>query len=218
MTRSQRSAVALVAGILGSLVVMALHPTGADVAKVAAAGGTHAVARNVHILAIMMQPLLLAGTLGLTVRLRRHTDVAALGFVSYALGTVAIMFAAVCSGLLAPDLIAAAVQSADPAERERFLAQAHFVGDMNQAMAQVWVALAALAIGLWSLAMRGEAAFPVAIRVLGAVVSVAGLWHFAAGDLALDVRGFGIVVLVLAVWVVGVGVCLWRAGRSDQAS
>jgi hypothetical protein len=65
--------------------------------------------------------------------------------------------------------------------------------------------------------MRGEAAFPVAIRLLGGVVSATGLRHFVRGDLALDVRGFGIVVLVLAVWVVGVAVCLWRASSTSKA-
>ncbi len=213
MTRAQRSAVALIAGIVGSLVVMALHPTGSDVARVAAQGGTNAVARNVHILAIAMQPLLLVGTLGLTAQLRRHVDLAVTAFIAFALGTVAIVVAASCSGLIAPALIEAGVKAADAAVRDGYLAQAHLIGRINQAMAQIWVGFAALGIVLWSFAMRGEAAFPLWIRGLGLLVGAAGIVHLVTNTLALDVRGFGIVVLVLATWIVGVGACLWQADR-----
>lgn len=218
MTRAQRSALALIAGITGSLVVMALHPTGADVARVAAAGGTSHVARNVHLFAIALQPLLMAGTLGLTLQLRRHADLAALAFISYALGTVAIMLAATCSGLLAPELIAEGVRATEAAVRDGYLSEARLVGRINQAMAQLWVGFTGAAIVLWGLAMRGEAAFGVWVRGIGFVVGGAGVVLLVSGGLALDVRGFGVVVLVLSGWIVAVGWALWRAEASAAPS
>jgi hypothetical protein len=209
MTRAQRIASALIVGITGSLVTMALHPTGGDVAREAAAGGSNAVARGAHVLAIAMQPLLAAGFLGLTLLLARRREVAVTAFVSYAIATVAVVIAAACSGLVSPRLIEAAM-AADGVERAGLLAQARFAFVLNQAMAKIYVGLAAGAIVLWSAAMRGDAAFPQPLAWFGLGVGGIGVVAIVSGRLPLHVQGFGLVVLVLAAWIVGVAAALWR--------
>jgi hypothetical protein len=209
MTRPQRIATALIVGITGSLVTMALHPTGSDVAREAAAGGSNAVARGAHVLAIAMQPLLAAGFLGLTLLLTRRRELAATAFVGYAIATMAVVIAAACSGLVSPKLIEAAV-AADGAERAGYLAQARFAFILNQAMAKIFVGLTAGAIVLWSAAMLGGDGFPRPLAWFGIVVGGSGAVAIVSGRLPLHVQGFGLVVLVLAAWIVGVAVALWR--------
>lgn len=196
---------------------MALHPTGGDVMREAAMGGSNAIARGAHVLAIAMQPLLAAGFLGLTLRLRQRRDLATTAYVGYAIATLAIVIAAACSGLVSPALIERAV-AVDGAERAVWLAQARFAFILNQAMAKIFVGLTAGAIVCWSLAMRGEAGFPRALAWGGVVLGSAGVAAIVAGRLALDVRGFGVVVLLLAGWIVGVAAVLWRLPEDDFAS
>lgn len=208
MSHPARVAAALVVGILGSLVVMALHPTGADVLASTAAGRGDALARSIHAGAIGLQPLLLAGYLGLALMLPRR-DLAVLGFSVYAVGTAAVVMAATLSGLVITPLLEATLSASD-ATRELLSAQARFAFLMNQSFTKVFVVLAGIAIGCWSVAMRGDARFPAALRWLGMLLAVAGVIGIAAGLIALDVLGFGLVVLAQATWTCWVAGCLLR--------
>lgn len=208
MSHPARVAAALVVGILGSLVVMALHPTGADVLSSAAAGRGDAMARSIHAGAIGLQPLLLAGYLGLALMLPRR-DLAVLGFSVYAVGAAAVVMAATLSGLVITPLLEATLSATD-ATRELLNAQARLAFLMNQSFTKVFVVLAGIAIGCWSAAMRGDARFPAALRWLGMLLAVAGVVGIAAGVIKLDVLGFGLVVLAQATWTCWVAGCLIR--------
>lgn len=206
MSRSSRIAAALVAGMLGSLVVMALHPTGTDVVAIAESGGRDLMARGIHALAIGLQPLLLAGYLGLALTLP-HRDLAVLGIVAYGVGTLAVVIAAAISGLTITPLLESSVAATGSA-RDVILAQVRFAFLVNQAFTKVFVGLAGIAIACWSVAMRGDARFPAALRGLGVVIATAGVGGIVAGRLALDVRGFGLIVLAQAVWTAWVALRL----------
>jgi hypothetical protein len=206
----------MIVGMVGSLVVMALHPTGGDVVAAAEMGGRDAMARGIHALAIGLQPLLFAGYLGLALSLP-HRDTAVLGVVAYGLGTCAVMMAAVLSGLVITPLLEGTV-GADDTTRRMLEAQIRLAFSMNQSLTKVFVALAGVAIGCWSVAMRGDARFPALLRVLGIGVAVVGVGGIVTGRIALDIMGFGMVVLVQAAWTCWAAVSLARGGGRDTSA
>lgn len=215
MSHSARVAAALVVGILGSLVVMALHPTGPDVLASTAAGRGDALARSIHAAAIGLQPLLAAGYLGLALSLPRR-DLAILGFAAYAVATTAVVGAATLSGLVVTPLLESTLTAGDAA-KELILTQARFAFLLNQGFTKVFVSLAGVAIGCWSLAMRGDVRFPAGLRWLGIALAVAGVGGIAAGKLALDVLGFGLIVLAQASWTCWSAACLARHASREMA-
>jgi hypothetical protein len=188
---------------------MGLHPTGPDVIADAAGGGRNTLVTGVHALALAAQPLMLLGTLGLTLRLAAQRELAASAYACYALATFAIVIAAVASGFIAPSVLSHYAGATGPA-RDAMAGAFHYTGIINRAFARVSVGFVALAILLWSAAMLrgGELARGVALYglALGTVLLVALL----AGRLSLDVHGFGAVVLGQAIWMTWTGVLLRR--------
>lgn len=214
------AAVALVVGVLAAAVTMALHPTGSDVVRNAAAGTSNALATGVHVLAMLAQPLLLAGTLALTRRLRARPDVATGAFIFYAFAGVAGVFAAATSGLVAPAVLRGLAE-ADPPTRDAMQRLHHYTGLLNQAFATLHVLFGGIAILLWSVAMRAVRSFSRALGAYGLVLGAALLLGIASGHLRLDVHGFGAVVLGEGVWLAWVAAHLWRGvdagGTYDDA-
>lgn len=208
MSHSTRVATALIIGMLGSLVVMALHPTGSDVVAIAAAGGRDTIARGVHAFAIGLQPLLVAGYLGLALMLPRR-DLAVLGLVTYGLGTGAVVGAAVVSGLVITPLLEASVAASGTA-REMLQAQITFAFLLNQSLTRVFVVLGGIAILCWSVAMHRDPRFGLALRALGVLLGVVAVGGIATGHLALDIAGFGAIVLGQAIWTIWVAVTVMR--------
>ncbi len=205
---SELAALALVVGTVGSLVTMALHPTGPEM-LLAARGGSATLARGVHVLAIAMQPLMLAGTLALAVRLRAARELAVLGFAAFSLATFAVLVAAAASGLLATDL-AESIVEAEGTARELQAELLHYTGHVNQAFAKIYVGMMSVAITSWSLAMRRVPPFPAALAWLGVAIALVEVVGMATGRLHLDVHGFGAVVLAQAVWVMWTALVMRR--------
>lgn len=211
MTPRNNAPLALAVGCVAILGVMALHPTGADAAADATTGTGHGLvlARGVHGVAIAAIPLLLAGMTALSWRLRAQAELAVLALICFTLAFMSVLGAATMSGFVATAVLDRLPSVGDPL-RDVAFQQLHYTGVLNQAFAKVYVGLAGAAFGLWALAMRGDRAFPVALRwgaLLAGVLPVVGV---AVGHLRLDVRGFGLVVLVHSAWMMAAG---WLARR-----
>src|SRR4029077_20779720 len=104
MTDDCKSGLALIAGSAASIITMSLHPTGHDIFV---PGRFHAVAQiavAVHASALLSLPLLFLGASGLSLRLAAPNRLAWAGLVIYAFALLAVMNAAVASGLIAPGL------------------------------------------------------------------------------------------------------------------
>ena len=200
MTRDAKAAAALSCGSLAILITMAFHPTGADAIHNASTGVPNSLSRAVHALAIAAMPLLLAGMLAVSWRLRARSELAVLAYTAYLLGIVAVMMAAAMSGFIAPSL-ADKIPSLTGAAREMAMQQFHYTGSINQAFAKIYVCLAGSAFLLWSIAMRDTGNFPRALSWLGIVVGVVQLVGIGSGTLPMNVHGFGAVVLAQSIWV-----------------
>jgi hypothetical protein len=207
---------ALIAGALAGMMTMAMHPTGnqllADVQHMAPLGVA------VHALALAALPVSFFGAIGLSRALGSSSNAALAGLVAYGMAQLAVMIAAVASGLLAPAL-AVQMVSTTGAEHDVAAALFHYTGAINQAFAKVFVIASSSAILLWSVTILAHGQLARAAGVLGAIVGVLALFAVAIGHLRLDVHGFGAVVLCQGIWMIAVGVLLMRqTGAARPAS
>lgn len=190
---------------------MGLHPTGAESMASAAHGSANLLGRGVHVLALAVQPLLVAGMLVLTLQLRNAMDLAVTAFITFSIAIVAVMIAAAASGLISLELIGDAA-SQSGAQLDATLSQLHLSGAINQAFARIYVGMMAAAVMLWSRAMQSSPAFPSALSWLGYVIGSAALVGLLSGHLRMDVHGFGAVMLAQGAWV------LWTAAALRKVS
>ena len=210
MTTDRLAALALTAGSLAGIVIMALHPTGSEVARDAAGGGAMSLAVAVHWLAIVAQPLILAGSLAITLRLRARRDVAVGAFVFFAVAGVAVTIAAAASGLVSPAVLRGMHDSeaGAMASMQNYL---HYTSLLNQAFAGIYVVLGAIAIALWSAAIVAGRELPRALGRYGLALAAALLIGLASGHLTLGIHGFGLVVLGESAWMIWAAAALWRS-------
>lgn len=206
---------ALIAGTLGSFLTMAMHPTGsqllADVQHMAP------VVMAVHVLALVTLPFSVFGTLGLTRRLSADGELPAAAMVSYAMASVAVMIAAIASGLLAPGLFTTLATSTG-SEQQLAMAIVSYNGSINQAFAKVYVYASSSAILLWSVAIISHGRLSRGAGWLGVIVATLALLAMTIGHLRLDVHGFGAVVLTQGIWMITVGVLLIRDHELPRTS
>jgi hypothetical protein len=231
------AAVALLAGSLVGLGVMTLHPTGRDAVRAAAAGLPQTRLTAVHVAGLLVQPLLLAGTLAVTRRLRAAPaaggsaaagPLAVTAAVYFACASAAALVAATASGLVAPLALRDYAAAGGPA-RAAMLAALDYTRLLNRSFARLDVLFTGAAVLLWSAAMlaarprgpRGPRAaapatagalpaWPRALAGYGLVLGVALAAGAGSGRLRMDVHGFGLAVVGQGVWLAGVAVCLWR--------
>ncbi|HEY2895999.1 MAG TPA: hypothetical protein VGJ12_02595 [Gemmatimonadaceae bacterium] len=204
---------ALIAGALAGMMTMLMHPTGnqllADVQHMAPLG------MAVHALALVALPVSFFGAIGLSRVLGNDGNsgnAALAGLVAYGMAQLAVMIAAVASGLLAPAL-AVQMVSTSGAEHDVAAALFHYTGAINQAFAKVFVVASSTAILLWSAAILAHGRLARAAGVLGVIVGALVLFAVLVGHLRLDVHGFGAVVLCQGLWMITVGVLLARSRR-----
>ena len=124
---------------------------------------------------------------------------------------VAVMVAAVASGLIAPglgklilDADAASNASVSQAWRVAF----NFNGMINQAFAKVFVVSSSTAIFVWSLAMRRQRIW-ASSAIYGLLLAPITIVVLLSGHLSLGVHGFGMIVLLQALWFVTVGAAMF---------
>jgi hypothetical protein len=214
MQQDSRAALALAAGSVAVLVTMGLHPTGGEVLQRAASGGTNALVRSVHGLAILAVPFLGCGMGWVSWRLRERPMLSSLGAASYVLALLAVVIAAVASGFIAPGIAEWSV-GADADEQAMRLLFFRYTGRVNQAFALVYVLMSAVAMACWSAAMMRSAYFPRGLAWLGVAIAITLASGIVTGRLSLGVHGFGGVVLAQTVWVGWTALSLHRsAGRS----
>ena len=194
-TEERRAAIALLVGVVAPLLIMGMHPTGADITI----GGARLVMINhmVHGVSLAAQPVVFLGLLGLWRSLR--SDVATAALVFYAFGIVAILSAAVLSGFVAPEVVA---------ERPLLF----YTGQLNQGFAKVSVAAIGASLILWGVALRFARLPAAAGGIIGAVLVLGVL----TGRLHLSASGIVIVTLLQGIWIILVAALLLRGGFNGR--
>jgi hypothetical protein len=210
MTDNRLSGLALITGTVGSIITMALHPTG----HIAAADIEPMIRMliAVHALALACVPLLFLGALGLSQQLASSGRLAVTGLVLYTFALVAVMNAAVADGLVTPSVLRQIVASAgSPAAIDGWRMMSHYNFYVNQAYAQVFVAASAVAILLWSISIWRGRELTRNLGIYGCILAPVTLLALFSGRLKLDAHGFGMVVFTQAVWFIIAGILLMQS-------
>lgn len=206
MTNDRPYGLALIFGTIAGLVTMANHPTGhallADFDRIAI------INRGVHALAIAGTIATVYGLVGLRRRFENQSAVVDAALVSYAFGAVAVMFAAIASGLIGTELARRVVEAGVDGRAAWEPIQAWNYA-LNQATTQVFVVAASTGIVLWSVAMMKDPRFGRSLGVVGIVVGLGAVVAILAG-MRLDIHGFGAIVLGHGVWLVWTGARLLK--------
>jgi hypothetical protein len=215
MKDNRLGAVALILGAVSGIITLVFHPT----------GGPHhiapaqfekliAVVIGVHALAITGLPFSFLGAFALSRRLDSPNRLALLALVIYGISLIAIIAAATMSGLVTPPILRQIVAHNAASEQWRVLMEYnHFI---NQGFAQIGAVGSSLAIVIWSIVMVTRRTFPIAIGIYGFLLGIAIVVALIAGQLNLEVHGFGLITFTQALWFILAATFLWRLEKQTS--
>lgn len=209
MTDNRKAGIALIAGAVGGIVTMAVHPHRAD--SMTPDQIPHLVVTSglAHSLAIVSFVVLFLGACGLTRRIAGPDRLAFAGLVVYGFAAVAVMMAAAVSGFVMPHILLDEVSDARAAAPQWQIVAAS-IFQINQAFAGIFSIGLSAAIVLWSVSIVRNGGLPRWIAVYGCVAAPLFAVLVVVGHVRMDVHGMIVLVLIQAVWYVGAGVVMCR--------
>jgi|SRR5580700_1458304 hypothetical protein len=216
MTDNRKSGIALLAGSLGGILTMAIHPT-AGGALTAEQVGHLAVASGVaHSLAMVSVLLLFLGACGLTQSIAATDRIAFAGIVTFGFACVAVFIATAVSGFIVPSIMKHMVRDvATVAAQWQIVIAGIF--QINQAFARIYSVAASAAILLWSASALRNGGLGRGVTIYGCVIAALIIVGVSVGHVRLDVHGMAAVWLGQAIWFVVVGFQLYsRAVNSSD--
>jgi hypothetical protein len=218
MTDDRKSGIALIAGSLGGIVTMAIHPTAAagsltpeQVAHLMNLSGA------AHSLAIASLLLIFLGACGLTRAIAAADRISFSALVTYGFACVAIFIAATVSGFIVPGIMQHMVR--DVAANASMWRMVIFgVFQFNQALARIFSVAASIAIILWSASSLRNGGLSRGVAIYGCVVGPLIILGVGIGHLRLDVHGMAAIWLGQAIWfiIAGAQLCSRPLNRVAQ--
>lgn len=209
MTDDKKGGIALIAGAIGGLVTMVMHPTGGGILTPAQYERFVIMNVGAHSLAIASMPVAFLGALALTRRLQSPDRFSTSAIVVYGFALIAGMLAATASGFIVTPLVGSAASPANELNH----ALSHYTALWNQAFARFLAVGSSAAILLWSLAILRNRRLSPRAAYYGIPVAILIVLFVGSGSLKLDVHGFGLVMILQSVWFISVGSLMMRAGR-----
>jgi hypothetical protein len=204
MTDNRKAGIALVAGSLGGILTMALHPTGSisltpeQIAHLSVTSGA------VHSLAMLSMLSLFLGACGLTLRLAAPDRISFAAIVTFGFACIAIMIATAVSGFIVPGIMKHMLRDvAAAAPQWQIVISGIF--QINQAFAKIYSAAASMAILLWSVSALRNGGLGRGIATYGCVIAPLLVIAIIIGHLRMDVHGMAIVMLGQVIWFIGAG-------------
>jgi heme A synthase len=226
MTDDRKSGLAFLAGSLGGIVTMAIHPVGGGVMSPDQVERLATMSAIAHTLAMVSFLILFLGAIGLTRRLASHEAPAApdrlaiAALVVYAFAAVALLIATAVSGFIVPAILQRMAHDAAPNTPQWHIA-IDSTFQFNQAFARIYSVAASVAVVLWSASALRNGSLNRGIAIYGCVVPVALIVLVGVVHLRLNVHGMAVVVFAHALWFVLAGIQLLRdkpvTPRSDLA-
>jgi hypothetical protein len=229
MTDNRLSGIAMIAGQLGLILTLSLHPSG----KISPAEVDQMVHKliAVHSIALAGLPLMILGALGLLRVLSSRNQLSVAAFVIYSFAVAAILSGIVIDGLVMPHLLpqladaakasaAAASSGVQPtaaasASGEVWHALFKFNGYLDMAFVQYSLVATAVAVIAWSVAMLLGKIFPSGTAIYGLVLGVIALVVLFSGALGAE-HALMIIVFGQSTWFLIVGGLL--CARPDTAA
>jgi len=204
MTDDRKAGIALIAGSLGGILTMAIHPSGMASQTAEQVAHLSVISGAAHSLAMVSVLLLFLGACGLTRCIAAADRISFAGIVTYGFACVAIMIAAAVSGFTVPDLMKHMVRDvADAAHQWQIVIDGIF--QINQAFARIYSVAGATAIILWSVSALRNGGLARGVAIYGCIVSPVIILGIGIGHLRLNVHGMAVVMLGQSIWFILVG-------------
>jgi len=205
MTDDRKAGIALIAGSLGGIVTMAIHPRGAVSPTADQVAHLSIVSGVAHSLALLSVLLLFLGACGLTRRLAAADRISFAAIVTYGFACVAVMIAAAVSGFIVPDIMKHMMRDVPEAARQWQIVIAG-IFQINQAFSRIFSVGSSIAIILWSVSVLRNGGLGRRVAIYGCVVAPLIIVGIGVGHLRLDVHGMTVVMLGEVIWFIVAGV------------
>jgi hypothetical protein len=216
MTDNRKSGIALIAGSVGGIVTMAIHPTAAGPLTPAQIDHLAVISGLAHGIAIVSIVLIFLGACGLAKGIAADDRIAFAGIVTFGFACIAIFVAATVSGFIVPATMKHMARDAGNMHMWQIVIDGIF--QINQAFAQIYSVAASLAVMLWSVSALRNGGLGRSLAVYGCIVSGLIIVGVGIGHLRLNVHGMALVWLGQAIWFIVAGVQLWSGGSRESSS
>jgi len=214
MTDDRKAGIALIAGSVGGILTMAIHPRGADSLTTAdQVAHMSLVSAVAHTFALLSVLLLFLGACGLTRRLAAADRISFAAIIVYGFASVAVMIAGAVSGFIIPGIMTHMVRDV-PAEMHEWQIVMAGIFQINQAFSRIFSVGASIAIILWCVSALRNRGLGRGVAIYGCVVAAVIIIGIGAGHLRLDVHGMTVIMVGQVIWYVLVGGQLWSPGAS----
>ncbi|HTP70292.1 MAG TPA: hypothetical protein VMJ35_15385 [Dongiaceae bacterium] len=215
MTDNRKAGLALIAGSLGGVLTMAIHPTAGGPLTPEQVSRLALVSGVAHSIAIVSLVVLFLGACGLAKNVAAPDQLSFAAIVIFAFACVAIFIAATVSGFIIPAIMRRMAQHI-PADQTPWQVAITSIFQINQAFSRIYSVAASLAIILWSLSSLRNGGLNRGIAIYGCVIAIAIIVAVSSGHLHLDVHGMAAVWFAQALWFTLSGFYLWA--RPDVPS
>ncbi len=204
MTDERKSGIALIAGSLGGILTMALHPTATASLPAAEVAHLSAVSAAAHSLATVSILLLFLGACGLTRHIAAADRISFAALVTYGFACVAVLIAAAVSGFIVPDIMKHMVRDV-PGAAPQWRIVIDGIFQINQAFSRIFSVGASAAIILWSVSALRNGGLGRGVAIYGCVIGLLTVLGVGSGRLRLNVHGMTVVALGQVIWFIIVG-------------
>jgi len=208
MADDRKSGIALIAGSLGGILTMVIHPTGAGAMSAEQTSHLAIVSAAAHSLAIASVIVVFLGACGLARTIAAPDRLAFAGLVTYGFACVSVLIAATVSGFIVPDILRHMVRDV-PANAPLWKIVVDAIFQINQAFARIYSVAASLAVILWSISALRNGGLGRGVAIYGCIIAPIIILGIAIGHLRLDVHGMAVVALGQAIWFILAGIQLW---------
>ena len=204
MTDDRKAGIALIAGSMGGIVTMAVHPTSTASPTAEQVAHLSVHSRATHTLALLSVLLLFLGACGLARRLAAADRISFAAIVTYGFACVAVMIAGAVSGFIVPGIMKHMLRDV-PAAGHQWEVAITAIFQFNQAFSRIYSVSSSIAIILWSISVLRNGGLGRGVAIYGCVVAPLIILGIGIGHLRLDVHGMTIVMLGQVIWFIVVG-------------
>jgi len=215
MTDSRKSGIALIAGAIGGIVTMAIHPTAGGAMTPAQVDRLAIVSGIAHGLAIASVVVLFLGACGLARGIAAADRASFAGIVVFGFACGAVFVAATVSGFIIPSIIKHMAHDA-PGNAPMWQIVIEGIFQINQAFARIYSVGASAAVILWSVSVLRNGGLSRGVAWYGLIVSALIIVGIGVGHLRLNVHGMAVVWLGQAIWFIAAGVQMCTAARQTE--
>jgi len=204
MTDDRKAGIALIAGSLGGILTMAIHPTGTasltaeQVAHLSIASGA------AHSIAMVSVLLMFLGACGLAQRTAAADRISFAAIVTYGFACVAVLIATAVSGFIVPSIMKHMVRDV-PAAAHQWEIVIYGIFQINQAFASIYSVAASMAIILWSVSALRNGGIGRGAAIYGCIISPLIIVGIGIGHLRPDVHGMAAIMLGQGIWFILAG-------------